>query len=289
MVRRLTALFVILNSPASGTAVHPDVIVVSAPAGSNLLSKQVESSFSFEVAAIRKTRSGEYPALIWRSDGLSIHNLPLLSVLMLAYGPEEWIVARWSEPMINNAPEWVRSETYDIEAKVAPNDVLRWSGQRINGDLRHQALKHLLEERCDLRVHPTLVTVEAYALRKAKISKQLIPYTEGSVIPSKVVTLSKGGYLEPVTNNEHPEARFYATTMVELANFLSESSDREVLDDTGLVGRYNFSLWRNEVPEGDQRLPDSPWDLRKAGITLKPTKAQAEGVFVEQINRPSAN
>jgi uncharacterized protein (TIGR03435 family) len=91
--------------------------------------------------------------------------------------------------------------------------------------------------------------------------------------------------------------------MADFAGFLQTGSlDRPVLDQTGLIGRYDFGLlWRPEVPlgrianstppPGDQdALPDIYTAVQQQlGLRLEATKTPTEVIVVDHLEKPSGN
>ncbi|HEY4358209.1 MAG TPA: TIGR03435 family protein, partial [Acidobacteriaceae bacterium] len=219
-------------------------------------------------------------------DGVRFHNLPLRLFLLTAYQPKAGFGA-YTDQLLLNVPAWL-NEHYDIDAKVAPEDIPRWKSELMAGELHHMALQHLLQDRCKLQVHFVPVAIDGYALRVANPGK-LVPYEEGEVLPKNTASLMDGGITTGVTNPDRPEMKFYNTTMDVLAVMLSRSRAL-VVDETGLPGHYDFSIWR--IAETENRTvppPDIPWDLRAAGLKVVPRKVVVQAVYLDHIERPDAN
>jgi uncharacterized protein (TIGR03435 family) len=79
---------------------------------------------------------------------------------------------------------------------------------------------------------------------------------------------------------------------------------REVVDKTGLTGKYDFTLrcapteamrpvingQMRPISEEDAELPSIFTALQEQlGLKLEPTKGQIEGLVVDHIERPSEN
>jgi len=134
---------------------------------------------------------------------------------------------------------------------VAPEDESLWQRQLPGGSMRQVMLQSLLIERCKLVVHSAMVNSPAYALVLATPHPS---YRHRSMlsrcqsIPSAwswVATFSH-------THRHHKQFTFYNTNMKEFAAYLSQSSDRPVVEQTGLAGSYVFPLSRLQ---GDQTHP----------------------------------
>ena len=96
-------------------------------------------------------------------DGFSATNVPLQFFLREAYGVED--------DQISGAPNWVRSDGYDIEAKVDGSDVAKLS--KISFDQRRLMFQPLLEDRFKLKVHWEQKELPVYALVTAKSGAKL--------------------------------------------------------------------------------------------------------------------
>jgi uncharacterized protein (TIGR03435 family) len=73
---------------------------------------------------------------------------------------------------------------------------------------------------------------------------------------------------------------------------LSVSTEREVIDRTGLMGEYAFDLkWAPaNAREGDSPLPDLVTAIQEQlGLKLLPTKGPMEVLHIDHVEAPSAN
>lgn len=247
--------------------------------------------FTFEVASIRESAPNSAPALIWKPNGMLFRSLPVMSAVMLAYFPQRYMVARWADPLVKDAPGWVTITKYDIQTTIAPEHIHEWASQEIDGMLRQEAVRQLLVERCGLKVHRVPVTVKAYGLQIANNGIALTRASANDHLPAILVRLPRGGLVKPIMDNDHPQLDFYNTDMVELASYLSESSDRPIVDQTGVVGKVNFAIRRREDYRDDETdlAIDSPWDLRKGPFRLVPTTTTIDAIAIDHIQRPTAN
>jgi uncharacterized protein (TIGR03435 family) len=77
--------------------------------------------------------------------------------------------------------------------------------------------------------------------------------------------------------------------MEDLARTLSVSSGRAVHDETGLTGRYNFTLQVIDNPSNnpEERMYNLPID--QLGLALKPGKAPGITLVIDHIERPTPN
>jgi uncharacterized protein (TIGR03435 family) len=169
----------------------------------------------FEVASVKKTPGGGPPGDIPRNMDSSpghfaMRNVPLRMLVEWAYDLKDYEIS---------GPEWIKvDERYDVIAKAA--------GPATDAEMR-QMLQTLLLDRFQMKVHRETRDLPAYVLlpgkgeAKVKVAK---PDAEPSIAggPSGASFLSQ------------PISRF--TFM------LTRRLDRPVLDQTGLTGRYDFTV-----------------------------------------------
>jgi hypothetical protein len=86
---------------------------------------------AFDAVSIRPgDQSSRESKFLWGlPDSYRAKNVPLLRTIAIAYLPRSQWMSMWSLPEILGAPSWVGSERYDIEAKVADNDLPAWQGK----------------------------------------------------------------------------------------------------------------------------------------------------------------
>ena len=116
----------------------------------------------YEVSSVKPSTSELGPALSrLTQDGTSLQNLPLQFLLQQAFGIER--------DRIIDAPSWVESKRFDIEAKVAPEDAAKLD--KVKGADRGRMLIPVLVERFNLKYHHETRELQAYALVPAKVGR----------------------------------------------------------------------------------------------------------------------
>jgi uncharacterized protein (TIGR03435 family) len=176
-------------------------------------------------------------------------------------------MSMWSSHGILGAPSWVGSERYDIEAKVADNDLSAWQGQGPERQMLQSMLRTMLGERCGLAIHHAAVQVPGYALVVGKHGpnwKVLRVASVNEPSPESAVVGMSGGddVIVPFDRKklrpgQSPTVTFLKTSMASFAAELSRYgwADRPVVDKTGVVGTYDFVLvWRDEM-SGTIKVP----------------------------------
>jgi len=187
---------------------------------------------------------------------------------------------------VSSGPAWLDSDKYDIVARAD-------EGRMPSPEEWKIMVQKLLADRFGLTFHHEKKTLSVYALTAGKGGSKLTP-TDADV-------------------NVPPDISFYAlgklgaraATMADFVHSLQRNVlDRPIIDQTGLSGRYNFTL--NWVPDEFQfaavRTPGGPQipsntegaDLitaiqQQLGLKLEATKAPADVMVIDRVQRPSEN
>ncbi len=98
----------------------------------------------FDVATIKLSKADDGRVmLMFKPDGVQMSGTPVQMMLRAAFSVED--------DRIVGAPSWVRSDRYDIEAKVAPEDAPKLD--KLKRDERMMMLQPLLADRLHLKFH----------------------------------------------------------------------------------------------------------------------------------------
>jgi len=212
-------------------------------------------------------------------------------MIKTAYAPGNF--ENWGNTPLVNEPKWFygNGNAYEINARVANEDLEAWQHQGPNRELLHSALRAMLKERCKLVVHLQPKEVPDYKLVIAKKgSKMMLNAADPKLTPFD--HLAGGGYMA-VTQMEGRhilEEYFHAATMQDLCTFLNIGAGRPPIDDaTGLTGRYDFKL--RPYPEGsdDDENEPTPFDVHPLGLDIKPGKYQGFSIVIDHVEKPDAN
>lgn len=225
-------------------------------------------------------------------DGFQALGWPLGATLFLAYFPPPFYK---HDSQLHGDPKWLFEDKYDIEARVSSKDVARWQALNEDAYLYKPAvvlqgmLKAVLEERCLLRVHAVDSKSVGYALTIAKHKKPLIMVDKSQDHPSQGDVIADGGYRTRSMEDKGQVDTFYQTSMSGFAEWLSLSATYPIVDRTGLKEKYHFSI-RLTSPDSDADLsPISPFRLDEIGITLVKEQITVKTLYIDQIQKPSAN
>lgn len=251
----------------------------------------------FDVVTIKPAAPGEQMVVSTRGDVVIADDVPMSAVIQFAYFGRKM----GGMDAINGLPAWATSDRWDIEAKVAPEDlaVYRQRPLRIDdppdspGKLMLQAM---LAERLHLVVHYISSEIDGYALTVAKGGPKLKVAAPNESKPFGSMSLPDGGYITPYQRGGFPHMVFTSATMDGFAARLPGTVP--VIDRTGLTGRYDFSLnWLSAGPDeenvGAVDLGDSDplrhWDLGALGLKAEHIKLPTEKIVIDHIDRPSEN
>lgn len=235
---------------------------------------------NFEVATI-KPSNPEVPGKAFGINGrrFSTLNTSLSDLMQFAYGI--------SAKEILGAPEWALTDKYDLAAQPdgegAPSDT-QWKGM----------LQKLLTERFKLGFHHDKKELSIYSLVVGKAGPKLTRSQSDSKMPS-LMFRGGNGLVLPAQN-----ATLTDFTRVMQAAVL----DRPVVNNTGLEGRYDFTL--RFTPDDSMmggmgsRMPppadgaEAPPSLFTAiqdqlGLRLDPVKAPVDVFVVDHVEKPSAD
>jgi uncharacterized protein (TIGR03435 family) len=215
---------------------------------------QTPASPTFEVATVKPSAPQQAGRMMMRARGgpdtpdpsqYSVESFPLSRVIMRAYGVQSYQIS---------GPSWIDSERYDIVAKL-PAGTTKEQFQLM--------LQNLLAERFKLVVHketkelPTYALVVAKGGPKMKESPKEDPEAAKDAPPQGPLPVGRDGrpqiprggrgmMLMMGPKGLHAEAG--RSTMVQLADFLSNQLGRPVVDETHLTAQYDYAL--DFSPEG---------------------------------------
>jgi uncharacterized protein (TIGR03435 family) len=227
-------------------------------------------------------------------------NMPLILPILTAYVPSIGGTAFFAEDQVKGLPDWVRSTRFDIDAKVADEDLPQWQKPAEQPAMLRAMLQSLLEDRCKIVVHRDVKEVPVNYLVVGKNGPKF-KETDPAEQPPAGVKLPWGGTLVPAPDG----MKLYGATMQWLATLLSQvgRAERPILDKTGLTGKYDLTL---KPPQGTGGPPSAPPQpgvssapdpgpsistaiADQLGLDLKPAKAQVESLVIDHLEKPTAN
>lgn len=246
---------------------------------------------AFEVASIKPDKSGT-PMIMFRltPDGINVANTPLKMLIQQAYGIEE--------NQVIGFPNGLNSERYDIEAKVDSSDVAKL--HELDPHQRMRMLQPVLAERFQLKVHRETRDLPVYELVLAKGGPKFHEAKPGDTYPNGI----KGpdGHSGPgLVWIQDGQLTCQGIGMVELTRLLSQRLGHNVLDKTGLTGKYDLAMqWPppedrpGAMFDAGENAADSGPSIftviqEQLGLKLESHRAPVEVLVIDHVEAPSAN
>ena len=234
----------------------------------------------FTVAAIKlnktaSTINGVASTYRFTPSGLEVTNLAPQLLIRLAYGIED--------NQILNAPGWIESERYDIQAKVDATDIAALKS--LTPEQHYRMLQPLLADRFELKFH--------YETRELPIYTLVVMKT-GSKMKEIQPTISPEGVKNPGGANwGNDQIKSSGIAIDQLSHILTEQLERTVVNKTGLTGNYDFTLkW---TPDDGQSQTDTSGPSiftavqEQLGLKLEAGKGPVQVLVIDHIERPSEN
>jgi uncharacterized protein (TIGR03435 family) len=264
------------------------------------VSASARPAMTFDVVSIKLDRGGVESAAIESqpgSDGISVRNLALEWVVDFAYDFER-------PELVTGLPDWAKTDKYDIVAKVSGENVAAF--RKLDFDERRAMMQALLEDRFQLKVHREPKEIAVYALTvgkngaKMRLAKAGEAYADGVKLPNG--SAAGPGTLTPTGAGQ---CVGQSASMAQLAFMLNRLRlGREVVDETGLTGGYDFTLryeptnasrpiinGQMQAMSDDEAAESIPFVAvqEQLGLKLAPAKKMVEGLVVDRVERPSEN
>ena len=251
----------------------------------------------FEVASIKPNKSGT-PMVMFRftPDGVMVTNSPLKLIIQQSYGVEE--------NQIVSAPGWVNSDRFDVEAKVDGADAPKLHD--LKPRQRMEMLQPLLADRFQLKVHRETRELPVYELVIAKNGPKLHEAKPGDTYPNGIKGPDGKGGGPGLIWFEAGQLTCQAATISTLTSLLAQRLGHNVLDKTGLTGKYDIVMpWPEEqrpapmfngAEAGQQENPPESSGAsiftilqEQLGLKLESHKAPVEVLVIDHVEPPSAN
>jgi bla regulator protein blaR1 len=262
---------------------------------------------SFEVASIKPNRAGDMRiGIMIRPGRFTTTGATTKLLIGYAYNAKDF--------QISGGPSWINSDKYDIDAKEEDSVVaeLEKLPPEQRADQIRLMVRSLLADRFKLTLSHETKELPVYALVVAKNGPKLHETKPEDTYPN--------GTKNPDGSVQHPGMgmmRFgggqltgQGVPIENLVHMLSQQLGRDVLDQTGLKGKYDFTLqWTPDQsqrgmfggPKGGAPGPDSPPPpdpngpsiftalQEQLGLKLESTKGPVEILIIDHVEKPSEN
>jgi uncharacterized protein (TIGR03435 family) len=225
---------------------------------------------NFDVASIKLT-DPEFRGQQMSSTGprIKARGQTVTLLMMFAYGLHK------SE--IVGAPGWMNDVRYDVSG-VADTD-----GEPDVKQMQ-EMFRKLLAERFGLTFHSDKKELAYYALTVAKGGSKLVK----SKSPEDENPDETGN-----GNSKEQVMKFTNCSMNDLALSMQYFADKPTVDETGLQGRYDFTLrWlQNAMQAPEDGAPPMLFTAmeEQLGLKLEPKRGPVEVMVVDKVERPTEN
>jgi uncharacterized protein (TIGR03435 family) len=210
-------------------------------------------------------------------------NLPIKALIQIAYG--------FDAPVVG-APDWVGNTFYNISARsdeAADARLAKITDNEVRLEKRH-AIRVLLADRLGLKTHLETRNSSIYNLLEAKggVKMQAVPRPpdgEAPATPPPADVQAHGSRhgLEFVGTNAPMRA---------IAGALSSMVEAPVVDKTGLMGTYNYTLqfgreWSANDPDGWPSIFTAVQE--QLGLKLESVHESVPNLVIDSITKPTEN
>jgi uncharacterized protein (TIGR03435 family) len=232
------------------------------------------STPTFDVASIRENKtSTDGRTHIYRhpDDGQFVAiNASMRALLQFAFD--------MPDAQILNAPEWLRSRNFDVEAKadIAVDSWMHTLDSDHATAAKQKMVQSLLADRFKLVSHVEPRELPVYVLVVAKGGAKLQEAKGGAKFDSNRAQITDQG-----------------ASIATLADQLARVVGRPVVDKTGTAGRFDLTLkWTpdNGAPQPDSEGPSIFTAIQEQlGLKLEPAKSAVMVLVIDHVEMPSAN
>jgi uncharacterized protein (TIGR03435 family) len=247
----------------------------------------------FDVVSIKPATSGDTRVTNRVQPGgrYTATNITLRQLIRDAYRVQEF--------QIVGGPGWMNLDRFDIVAKAEGNPSV---------GLMARMRQTLLTDRFKVVTHTETREMPVYALivkQTGKLGPKLRPSSERCGDPSKPASQLQPGQVPCGISGGAGRLSTRGTPMTEFAHFLSFSTDRAVLDRTGLTGPFALELeWTPDplqaapLTGADGRAGASDLDARPSlftavqeqlGLKLESTRGPVDVIVIEHAERPTTD
>jgi uncharacterized protein (TIGR03435 family) len=256
-----------------------------------------ETRQEFEVASI-KSRGPFKPGMtgvqFLPGGFMRAENSPVYLLIMAAYNlsPKQ---LEFKNLQNQSGFKDFMNEVFDIEAKAGVNDLPESAPLEARRHRHALMLQTLPADRFKLVLHKETRETPMYALVVAPGGPRLKPSQPGQECPTETRCGSLGG--GPASG-----IKGVNVPISELVSDLTFFGDREVVDRTGIEGRFDIVLppwsrpWASAQPDNDRERPEDPNDppiftvlQYTLGLRLESIRGPLDVYVIDHVERPTPN
>jgi uncharacterized protein (TIGR03435 family) len=245
---------------------------------------------AFDVATVKPgDMDKSHAELMMTQGGFDTRNQSLLDLIKFAYG-----LNMGSNEQVSGGPKWLGSALFDIDAKEDEQTIAALKAMGRDERVEHirMMVQALLAERFGLRVHHETKSLQVFALSVAKGGPKMTPAVD---TPPQEGRKPKGSGVRGGPNGQLEGINVTMAIFGPVLGHEPEVGGRMVVDNTGLTGKYNFTLkWTPETGAGSSDAAAPGPGLFTAlqeqlGLKLEATRAPVDTIVVDAAQMPGEN
>jgi uncharacterized protein (TIGR03435 family) len=225
----------------------------------------------FEVVSIKRNMvDGDRPMrTTLTASRFAYPNTTVIGLIRTAFGVKSFQISEgW--------PGWLRTERYDIDAKIDGIEVIGIAQLR-------PMLQELLADRFKLKVRREMKEFPVYALVVAKNGPKIKENSGADGLPQQITGDSGMSRMTCIK-----------VSMTYFANALESQFEnqfgRKIVDDTGLKGNYDIAVSWSGDQSAESPGPSIFTSLQEQlGLKLESQRGNVETIHIDSIERPSEN
>jgi uncharacterized protein (TIGR03435 family) len=229
---------------------------------------------TFDVATIKPSQANKETQLGFKGEQFASQNTTVVDLLRFAYNVRD--------RQLDGGPSWMHEDKFDVAAKSDTPGLPSRLQQR-------SMVRKLLADRFGLKVRTVQRQFPVYALTVVENTPK---------ITADEATGYDHGYVNVTDQKDGKTAvQFTHFTMPEFADALMNFiQDRQIVDETGLQGRFNFALliptdtaYGRQGPDEMDRPTAYFGSVRPLGLNLIRKNSPLQVIVVDHLDKPSAN
>jgi uncharacterized protein (TIGR03435 family) len=253
-------------------------------------------TFTFDVASIRENKpSNSYTLTIAsppHAGSFKVTSITAMNLIAIAFGLNHF--------QITGEPGWAHTARFDVQAKAdssVDEALAKLSNDQASLEKQHM-LQMLLVDRFNLKVHEETKDGQAFALTVSKSGpkfQETKPDAPASSEPKDHPAQEMPSFYQRGDGRRGYEFIANGASMKSLAQALEIQFQTPVSDETGLTGKYDFTLQYHGTTTDDSTDDGSVWPplltaiQDQLGLKLKSTKAPVKILVIDHIDKPSEN
>lgn len=253
---------------------------------------------SFEVASVKENKSSDRPFMdiqFLPGGRFVARNTPLFFIIVAAYN------LPFQSDRLAPQPDWIVKTRYDIEATPP-------AGAHVSTAQMRAMLQTLLEDRFKMTMHREMKDRPVYAILVAKDGPKLKKSALNEKdCEQKPAVVGDPSACHSLGGGQGRGLHGKAVAIADLGPWVSNWSDRPVIDKSGLTGLYEIDTvgWipmrpkpprpdgqpqtAEEAAAADPITPTLFGIFDRIGLKLESQRAPVEMFTIESIEKPSAN